>query len=377
MRPESNPLLQELARSQRPSADFEAHLDADLLAAFAEETLLPAERSGVLAHLAVCGECREVLSVATAARPDGAEDASVQSIPRPIRAPLWGWLPWVATAAGIAAITTVLLFHPQKRLPPSTISTNGATTAPDRTALSPRAEIPAEALNQVVISSAPEAKARHEGAAVSAAPPRIAHAQPTADLAKSQSSEHSEGALALHNADAEGSSGLAAAAQPIAGAMAAKEASQSTTVQVTPTQNALLPQTSTAEPGAALGGPVAAGNLTRAFSAVSVRPQWRINEEGQVERSFGNGVWQEVLDAGTSKLRVVSVLRGSVWAGGDKLRLYRSTDNGVTWSAVQLPPKGDAANAITHVRFETPSDGKIDAADGSSWVTTDGGITWK
>ncbi len=373
IQPESNPLVQELARSQQAPANFESHLDADLLAAFAEGTLLPAERSGVLAHLAVCGECRQVLSVATAAGPDGTEEASVQSIPRPVRAPLWGWLPWVATTAGIAAITTVLLFHPQKKLPPATISTNGATTA-----LIPRAEIPAEALNQVVISAAPEAKARHEKqASVSAQPARPTQARPMTELPASQSSQQSETALAFNNADAEGSSGLAAAAQPIAGALAAKQASQSTTVQVTPTQNAMLPQTSTAEPGAALGGPVAAGNLTRAFSAVSVRPQWRINEAGQVERSFGNGVWQEVLDAGTSKLRVVSVLRGSVWAGGDKLRLYRSTDNGVTWSAVQLPPKGDAANAITHVRFETPLDGKIDAADGNSWVTTDGGITWK
>jgi len=139
----------------------------------------------------------------------------------------------------------------------------------------------------------------------------------------------------------------------------------------------MLPLTTNGEPAAPLGGPLAAGSAARAFSGVSARPQWRINQAGQLERSFGNGVWREVLDAGASKLRVVSVLRGSVWAGGDKLRLYRSMDNGVTWSAVQLPPKGDAANAIIHVRFETPSNGQIDANDGSSWVTTDGGITWK
>jgi hypothetical protein len=371
MRPESNPLLQELARSQRAPADFDGHLDADLLAAYAEDTLLPAERSGVLAHLAVCGECREVLSVATASRPDAAEDASAQPIARPVRAPLWGWLPWVATAAGIAAVASVLLFHPQKRLAPMTTSTNGATTAPDRT-------MPAGAMQQAVISAAPEAKARHEKPApASSEPARLAQAQQKADVAKSQSSEQSERALALNNADAEGSSSLSALSQPIAGAMAAKEASQITTVEVTPTQNVMLPQTTNGEPAAGLGGPLAAGSVARAFSGVGARPQWRINDAGQVERSFGNGVWQEVLDAGKAKLRVVSVLRGSVWAGGDKLRLYRSADNGVTWSAVQLPPKGDGANAITHVRFETPLDGKIDANDGSSWVTSDGGITWK
>jgi hypothetical protein len=377
MRPESNPLLQELARSQQASADFESHLDPDLLAAYAEDALLPAKRNGVLEHLVICGQCREVLSVATAARPDGAEDASVP-IPRPIRAPLWGWLPWVATAAGIAAITTIFLFHPHKRFAPATSSTNGATTVPGGATPVQRAEIPAEATQQGPVSAPPEGKARHEKPApVSSEATRLAQAQQKAGVAKSQSSDQSERALGLNNADAEGSSALAAATQPIAGATAAKTASQSTTVEITPTQNAMLPQTTNAEAGAALGGPLAAGSVARAFSTARTRPQWRINDAGQVERSFGNGVWQEVLDAGTSKLRVVSVLRGSVWAGGDKLRLYRSTDNGVTWSAVQLPPKGDGANAITHVRFETPLDGKIDANDGSSWVTSDGGITWK
>ena len=141
MRPESNPLLQELARSQRAPADFDAHLDADLLAAFAEDALLPAERRSVLTHLAVCGECREVLSVATATRPDAAEEASAQPIPLPARKPLWGWLPWMATAAGIAAVASVLLFHPEKRLPSATTSTSSTRTESVGTALSQRAGI--------------------------------------------------------------------------------------------------------------------------------------------------------------------------------------------------------------------------------------------
>jgi Putative zinc-finger len=374
-RPESNPLLQELVRNQQAPADFEGHLDADLLAAYAEDTLLPAERSGVLAHLAVCGECRQVLSVATTARPHDAEDTSVQPIPRPARARLWGWLPWVTTAAGIAAISSILLFHPQKRLPLATTSTSSTKAAQDGTAPGQRPEIPAEATQQAVVSVAPEAKARPEKPApVSTEPPRVAPVQPTTDVAKNQGSEQSDGQRSLSTADAESSTALTAASQPIAGATAAKAASPSTTVQVA---NSMLPKTMNPEPGEALGGPVRAGSVARAFSGVGARPQWRINASGQVERSLGNGLWQEVLDAGTSKLRVVSVLGGSVWAGGDKLRLYRSTDNGVTWSAVQLPPKGDAANAITHVRFQTALDGKIDATDGSSWVTTDGGITWK
>jgi photosystem II stability/assembly factor-like uncharacterized protein len=130
-----------------------------------------------------------------------------------------------------------------------------------------------------------------------------------------------------------------------------------------------------------MGGPAAAAHGLRQFSALAARPQWRINEAGQVERSFsgggGNGDWQQVLDAGPAKLRVISVIGNAVWAGGDQLRLYRSLDNGATWNPIQLPPKNGAASAITHVRFQSPLDGKIEAADGSSWVTTDGGATWK
>src|SRR5271170_1545345 len=123
MRSEPNPLRQELARSQQAPADFEGHLDADLLAAFAEETLLPTERRGVLAHLAVCGQCREVLSIATVARPDGAQEASVQRISRPARSTIRGWLRWATCAAGVAAISLIVLFHPLKRVPQVTTST--------------------------------------------------------------------------------------------------------------------------------------------------------------------------------------------------------------------------------------------------------------
>src|SRR5271170_4508343 len=317
MRSEPNPLRQELARSQQAPADFEGHPDADLLAAFPEETLLPTERSGVLAHLAVCGQCREVLSIATVARPDGAQDASVQRVPRPVRSPMWIWLPWAACAAGVAAIISILLFHPLKRVPQVTTSTI-AKSAPDL-----RPESSPVATQQATISGAPPVKPLHERpASVSAEPPRMAIPQPTADVANSQGNEQFKSDLALNNLAAGRSNALVAGSQPIAGPTSAKVASPSTTVQVAPAQNAMLPETMSAEPDASLGGPVRAGSLAGAFSGVSARPQWRINEAGQVERSFGSGVWQVVLDAGPSKLHVVSVLSGSVWAGGDKLRVY-------------------------------------------------------
>ena len=40
----------------------EMHPDANLLAAYAEKSLLPREQTQVLEHLAVCTECREVVA---------------------------------------------------------------------------------------------------------------------------------------------------------------------------------------------------------------------------------------------------------------------------------------------------------------------------
>src|SRR5580704_18435477 len=45
-------------------ASASVHLDADLLTAFAEQALPVAERDGVLEHLALCGDCREVVALA-------------------------------------------------------------------------------------------------------------------------------------------------------------------------------------------------------------------------------------------------------------------------------------------------------------------------
>jgi Putative zinc-finger len=42
----------------------QTHPEANLLAAFAEQTLSATEREGVLQHLALCADCREVIALA-------------------------------------------------------------------------------------------------------------------------------------------------------------------------------------------------------------------------------------------------------------------------------------------------------------------------
>jgi len=90
-----------------------AHPDAEALTAFAEQMLSDAERASVLAHMAECGRCREVVFLA--------QQASSDPVPVPNKAPevpqkktaagwltiwRWSWIP-IAALAGVVGIAVL------------------------------------------------------------------------------------------------------------------------------------------------------------------------------------------------------------------------------------------------------------------------------
>jgi hypothetical protein len=84
------------------------HPDADLLSAFAEKVLPERDRVQVLAHLAECGDCRQIVFFAL---PDSAETQKVLAIERRPRSGLalrWGTL---AAAIAVCAILLVATRH--------------------------------------------------------------------------------------------------------------------------------------------------------------------------------------------------------------------------------------------------------------------------
>ena len=105
VKPQSNPLRRELARGETT----EPHPYEDVLAAFAEQTLLERERGKVIKHLSTCKQCREVLGLAAAATPETVIQERLQVLP--LRPPLRSWLPWVASAAALAVISSAVLVH--------------------------------------------------------------------------------------------------------------------------------------------------------------------------------------------------------------------------------------------------------------------------
>ncbi len=127
------------------------HPDADLLAAFAEQALLPAERERVLAHLAICEDCRTAILVALPPMEDvavtreaaNAEAAALSGASRRMwfSRPMFAWptLRWGALAAGLV-VAGALLLHHSGNSNPATVARQAVPDAKAKLAGTPAAE---------------------------------------------------------------------------------------------------------------------------------------------------------------------------------------------------------------------------------------------
>ena len=171
------------------------HPDADLLTAFSEHALSPTERDGVLDHLGLCADCREVIAVALPALDNAAATIAAETdadraapIARKAdsigqRSPRFSWanLRWATVATAAAVMAAVLLLRPGKLNQPTlpTPNTQIATAEPPAAA----AQIASRATDQVAalaktegVRSTPEMRS---GVRLETKPPR----KPDAGLA--------------------------------------------------------------------------------------------------------------------------------------------------------------------------------------------------
>ena len=94
-----------LHRLREPApALTDTHPDADLLTAFAEQSLPGHERARVLEHLAACSDCRDVVALAL---PATEISPTLASSPARIGWLTWPTLRWAAAAAVVIAVTSV------------------------------------------------------------------------------------------------------------------------------------------------------------------------------------------------------------------------------------------------------------------------------
>ncbi len=113
-----------------PPAD--SHPDADLLTAFAEQSLADRERALVMEHLARCGDCRDVVALALPAM----ESVARLQAASPARIGWLSWpvLRWAALAAGILAVTSIGVLQYNRRAQQKEVASNLVAKDPTSTA---------------------------------------------------------------------------------------------------------------------------------------------------------------------------------------------------------------------------------------------------
>jgi hypothetical protein len=167
-------------RLQSPAAD--SHPDADLLTAFAERSLAGPERDHVAEHLARCGDCREVVSLAL---PPQVESQPVAHSSRDWFR--WTLLRgstsrWAAVAAGVVLIASIgtLQYHHQQRseLASNAPKSKPAIATPAPATLAPGMEAPGvEPSSQVAAAQARTEQARTQQPPTQNEKPATAHVQ--------------------------------------------------------------------------------------------------------------------------------------------------------------------------------------------------------
>lgn len=345
--PDSNPLRQELARGRQG----EPHPDADVLTALSEGALQQREREQVLKHIAVCSDCRDVLSIAAAAAIDAAGDNDPVVVARPSRTQQRAFLPWASIAAGLLVVCSTVLFY-QQRLAPSKDTAGAANEAaklPEPAIQQQSQQVASVKQNETLAETAIHPRQRQVQA------PVLTQGMTAADVLQSRQMESAKKSESDQPIVLQASTPAAEMAAPMAAMKKAAPAPSAPAFTNDGTERA----------------------LSRASITAAARPHWRINSLGRAERSYGDGAWQLVLPHEQARMRVVSVFDTDVWIGGDHSRLYHSTDNGATWNLIALPDKDSREHSIVHIQFQTAQSGTVKAEDGTVWTTLNGGSTWK
>jgi len=338
------------------TARAEDHPDANLLTAFAEESLAEYERARVVEHLAQCSDCREVVALAVPASESVAvaavaaaavAAAAVAAASRPSRGSWLSWpgLRWGVAAAGIVATISIGIVQYTQRqksaAPAANLMARNGTAAPAAQPLpsAPAAsetqivmlpaekkkqtETQAETMNSVFPNHAnnfaagssprpvnPESPKAHAmlgagssggfqaGAGVGAAAPTPPQRENSDDAGNLRSATPEEIAKLAPNLSANKAAKVPSSSQTVEveaqAAPAASAAQNEAADQIIENQQQQPSQYDSSK----VVGVVAAKDLAAAQGASTLliaSPRWSISAEGSLQRSFDGGkTWAEV-----------------------------------------------------------------------------------
>jgi len=395
-------------RLQSPIAD--SHPDADLLTAFAEQSLAGAERDHVVVHLARCGDCREVVSLAL--------PAQIESQPVPHTIENWFRWPllrgsawhWTAVAAGLVLIASIGVMQ-LRRQQGSEVASNA-----------PQAQPPIAAPTPSVERSSPDAAPQTRMQKDALATPHVGASIGENKRVRSAAAQNPTPAQAPQTIESP---------ETLAQSQIQDQLIQNKVAEQSP---AYANRVDKAKPALPQGSPAMAPAPSLRTDPSLLKgppaPRWTISAGGGLQRSFDGGkTWLDVnvvaddsaLDRrektqmttpeaqadATAEARPAAQAEGKkqadfktkqsvlvvpaifralsvssnaaeVWAGGSSGALYHTVDAGNSWarvlpSAVGLVLTGD----ILIIQFSDPRNGTITTSTSEIWTTPDDGQTWQ
>jgi len=378
-------LLRETLAGRGAQPPTSACLDADTLAAWGDGALGARERAAAELHASSCARCQALVAAMARTAPPAQPRTSWRASP----------LTWLVPLGAAAAAAVVWMIVPAARPRPSVALPQAATRSSSPIA---RSGPPAAPLSAPPAAAAAESKS--ERARRSPAEERRADAAPRAPAPAPPLQLQ---AAAESNAMRDAAPAPPPAAPPPPRAEVAAPATPNTTppppaaapaTNNTPPPPGAAPATPNTTPPPAAPAPTVlpfAGPATsRALGAraqalakavdvarpiVSPDPavRWRIAAGGSVERTTDNGLtWQTQL-TGASALTAGAAPSPTIcWLVGPAGTVVVSTD-GRTWQRVSLRDAID----LTAVLAADGANATVTAADGRSFVTSDGGKTWR
>ena len=417
------------------------HPDPDLLAAFLEKSLKPAEQAEVVGHLASCADCREIASLAApelqlqrVAVAAGSPVSAVAAMPAvAARSPRWfqsQFLRWGAAVACVAVVAAAVLLSRKQNnqfasvtptvAPVPQVSSDESdkdkdesvarnvvrrnyqlqdrlkkkSGAPSRDEEAFRAPASAQTAGSAGasfgtgggVSGGLVTNSKTTVAAKVPPPPplplSIAHDQANQDLPVVG---RNTAALTTDQAKQK---------EEVADKKPAAPISTSESVTVNATQIEVQGEAAPVqEPAKSVEAnkdldlkstEISHGYAARAIGSFhsDLRlpvPRWTLSPEGRLLESADAGVsWKTVPVAEKTVLRALCVNGKEVWVGGAQGTLYYTSDSGARWEQVKPAANGRTLTAdIATIEFTDPQHGKLTTANKEIWTTADGGKSWQ
>jgi hypothetical protein len=409
-----------LKRLQK-TADLESHPDADLLTAFAEQSLLESERARVIEHLARCGECREVVALALPA----SDVVAVTASPEPARNSWSGWpiLRWSIAAAAIVAITSVGVLQYGQRHQSGGILDSVLVARKEKsrtaepvdqplTASSELQEIRPETKNGERAGAPRRTQSNRQGTSAKDNAARSLNEIFPAPPSRQAASSGIGAGVVYDSGRGQAAAGAELAPNPNLGQQAAVPSS-SQTLEVESQAGAVAPTTESRVSDQLVQNQEEQTSTDKSsmnLDLVKASPRWSISSDGKLQRSLDAGnTWVDVnvdsgLREGRSRMagiagntneaanvnkkvkaqqspragfRALAAFGTEVWAGGSAAMLYYSGDSGAHWTRVIPSSAGVSLTGdVTRIEFSDPRHGAITTSGGDRWITPDAGQTW-